>query len=113
MTSQADRHREHDLVPRLGHSTVWNHKFPAMLRTSLVCCALGLTACGFPRPPDVAQCSTSSDCTSTNAPFCVHGTCVASCGINDDCQANLTKPFCEMTTGQCVGCLDGTNCPAD
>ena len=81
--------------------------------TSFVFCMLVLTACGFPRPPDLAQCNLSSDCTSAIAPICIHGTCVASCQVNDHCQGIAGKPFCDMSSGQCVACLDGTNCPTD
>jgi hypothetical protein len=46
-------------------------------------------ACGFPRPLDVPECTGSPDCKSSEA------------------------PFCQVSSGRCVACLDGTSCPTD
>ncbi|HEX3766696.1 MAG TPA: choice-of-anchor Q domain-containing protein [Kofleriaceae bacterium] len=75
--------------------------------------ALALAACGFPRPPDLAQCTTASDCKSPNAPLCVAGSCVAACQANPDCQGVAAMPFCQASSGKCVACLDASACTAD
>lgn len=55
----------------------------------LVFCLATFAACGFPRPPDVPDCTSSEDCKSPGV------------------------PFCQTSSGTCVGCLDGTGCPTD
>lgn len=79
--------------------------------TPLLLCLL--VACGFPRPPDVAECNHSSDCTATSAPYCVDGTCAAACQLDDHCAGLAGTPFCQTASGTCVGCLDATACTAD
>jgi hypothetical protein len=74
---------------------------------------LAAVACGFPRPPDVGQCTTASDCRSTGAPFCVAGSCVAACEANADCADLAATPFCQTSSGKCVACLDASVCSAD
>jgi hypothetical protein len=74
---------------------------------------MAISACSFPKPADVAECRTASDCTSPAAPFCVAGSCVAACQANDDCQGIAATPFCQTTSGQCVACLDASVCSAD
>lgn len=74
---------------------------------------LAAVACGFPRPPDVGQCTTASDCRSTGAPFCVAGSCVAACEANADCADLAATPFCQTSSGKCVACLDASVCAAD
>ncbi len=72
-----------------------------------------LAACGFPKPADVPECKTASDCTSPAAPFCAAGSCVAACQANDDCTRLAGTPFCQTTSGTCVACLDASVCSAD
>lgn len=70
-------------------------------------------ACGFPKPADVPECKIASDCTSPDAPFCAAGNCVAACRANDDCQSLAGTPFCKITSGRCVACLDASVCSGD
>ena len=73
---------------------------------------LVLAACGFPRPPDVAECTTARDCTSPGAPLCASGTCVAACQRDADCDGAPGGRLCQTSTGACVGCRDASDCPA-
>lgn len=75
--------------------------------------AMVLAACGFPRPPDLVQCTSAVDCKSPNAPFCAAGSCVAACQGNDDCAGLADTPFCQTSSGKCVACLDASVCSAD
>jgi hypothetical protein len=75
--------------------------------------AAALVSCSFPKPTDVPECKTASDCTSPAAPFCVAGNCVAACQANADCQSLVDTPFCQTTSGKCVACLDSNACSAD
>ena len=89
---------------------------PPMSRTCLwwlVPSMMAVTACGFPRPADVAECTAASDCKSPAAPFCIGGSCVAACQVNDDCRGLAGTPFCQASTGACVACLDASACSAD
>jgi hypothetical protein len=70
-------------------------------------------ACGFPKPADVLECTAASDCKSPGAPFCVAGQCVVACASNDDCVGRPGTPFCQVSSGSCVGCLDSSVCPGD
>jgi len=72
-----------------------------------------LAACGFPRPPDVLECNTASDCKSPAAPLCIAGSCVAACQASTDCQGLAGTPFCQTTSGKCVACLDASVCLPD
>lgn len=72
-----------------------------------------LAACGFPKPADIPECTTSADCTTRSAPFCVAGACVAACQSSADCTDRADAPFCQTSTGACVACLDATACAAD
>lgn len=74
---------------------------------------MALAACGFPRPPDIAQCTSASDCKSPSAPFCVAGSCAAACQASADCQGLAATPLCQVASGKCVGCLDASTCTAD
>ena len=86
---------------------------PAACGWVLAACGLALAACGFPRPADVAECTAASDCKSPAAPFCIGGSCVAACQVNDDCRGLAGTPFCQVSTGACVACLDASACSAD
>lgn len=86
---------------------------PASHLRWLVPCVMVLAGCGFPRPPDIVQCTSASDCKSPDAPFCVAGSCVAACQANDDCAGLAATPFCQTSSGKCVGCLDASVCSAD
>jgi hypothetical protein len=81
------------------------------VRSALI--ALAIAACGFPHPPDVAECTSSPDCHSVDAPFCIAGSCVAACGSNDDCAGVAATPLCQLDTGACVACIDDASCPTD
>lgn len=74
---------------------------------------MALAACGFPRPPDIIQCTSASDCKSVDAPFCAAGSCAATCQANDDCAGLAATPFCQTSSGKCVGCLDASVCSVD
>lgn len=71
-----------------------------------------VTACGFPRPPDVgddttpAGCSRDQDCSSP-APFCVDTTCTA-CRDATSCPA--TRPVCDAVTHDCRTCVKDSEC---
>lgn len=75
--------------------------------------AMAFSACGFPKPADVPECRTASDCTEPGAVFCVAGSCVAACQASTDCQALASTPFCQVSSGRCVACLDASACTAD
>ena len=79
----------------------------------IILCIAASVGCGFPKPADVAECTTATDCKSPAAPFCVSGTCTGACRIDDDCLGVPDAPLCQASTGICVGCLDGTSCPTD
>lgn len=100
LTSGVAMHR----VPRALH---------ALLVPGIALGATALAACGFPKPADVPECKTASDCTSSAAPFCAAGSCVAACHANDDCQSLAATPFCQTTSGKCVACLDAGACSTD
>jgi hypothetical protein len=83
------------------------------------CARLGLDE---PRPCEVgqackafacvaAECATSAECASPDAPVCIDGLCVASCRSDDDCAGAAGGPRC-AADGACVGCLTGADCPA-
>lgn len=80
---------------------------------AIVLGAAALAACGFPRPPDLPECTSASDCTSAAAPFCIAGSCVAACQASTDCQGFAGMPFCQTASGKCVACLDASACSAD
>jgi hypothetical protein len=84
-------------------------------RTEGVCCVteadcaqLGV---GEPRPCEVgqacrafecvaAECATSAECTSPDAPVCIDGLCVASCRVDADCAGAASGPHC-ASDGAC------------
>jgi hypothetical protein len=74
---------------------------------------VAIAACGFPRPADLPECRSASDCKSPDAPFCIASGCVAACRANDDCQGLAGTPFCQASSGRCVACLDASVCSAD
>jgi len=74
---------------------------------------LVLAACGFPKPAEIGACEMASDCTSTDAPFCVAGHCVGACVRDDDCGDRIGTPLCDSTTGACVGCRAAADCPLE
>lgn len=80
---------------------------------SLLICAIAASACGFPKPGDVAECTGPSDCKASSAPFCIGGNCVAACASNQDCAPFAATPFCESQSGSCVACLDSSVCPTN
>lgn len=80
---------------------------------SLALCLAALAACGFPKPADVPECRSASDCKSLEAPFCIAGSCVAACQASSDCQGLAGTPFCQASSGKCVACLDASVCSAD
>lgn len=98
------------IVPRVFHrASISPQGRLRWLASSLI----ALAACGFPRPADVAECASATDCKSPSAPFCVGGSCVAACGANEDCAGFADTPFCQTASGKCVACVDGSACSAD
>lgn len=71
--------------------------------------AVSLAACGFPKPPDLGACATASDCKSPGAPFCQisSGTCVA---CLDASVCSVDKPVCDAAAGSCRGCARDDEC---
>lgn len=71
-----------------------------------------VTACGFPRPPDIgddatpAGCSRDPDCGGTT-PFCVNTACVA-CRDSTACPA--TRPVCDLVSHDCRTCVQDSEC---
>lgn len=59
-----------------------------------------------------AECSTSAECTSPDAPVCVRNVCVASCEADADCAGAAGGPIC-AEDGACVGCLTDAGCSPD
>ena len=60
-----------------------------------------------------AECSSAADCTSPEAPTCLHGLCVAGCAVDDDCAGVAGTPRCDAADATCVGCLSNDQCSAD
>jgi hypothetical protein len=60
----------------------------------------------------VAECQTSEDCTSPEAPTCLDNLCVAGCKVDDDCRGISDRPHC-ADDGLCVGCTSSEQCPVD
>jgi hypothetical protein len=56
-----------------------------------------------------AQCTTSADCTSADAPICENQMCVAKCTTDDECVGISGRPFC-ATDGACVACVMDSQC---
>lgn len=88
--------------------------------TAADCVMLGLDA---PRPCDVgqacrafqcvaAECATSADCSSSEAPVCADNLCVASCRTDANCAGAAGGPRC-ADEGVCVGCLAAADCSPD
>lgn len=70
-----------------------------------------VTACGFPRPPDIsddttAGCSRDQDCGSPT-PFCVNTACAA---CRDSTSCPLTRPVCDMVSHDCRTCAKDSEC---
>jgi hypothetical protein len=77
------------------------------IRTSLL--LLAITACGFPRPPDVgddAGCVRDDQC-GGSTPFCIEGSC-AVCRMSTTCPA--TAPVCDLTSHDCRACAKDSEC---
>ena len=93
----------------------------ACCATDEQCAALGA---GELRPCDIgqacssdftcvaAECTTSADCTSPDAPVCSLGLCVSSCRVDEDCADVAGRPMC-ASDGVCVGCETADQCPLD
>ncbi len=90
--------------------------------TAETCAAAGLT--DELRPCEVgqackayecvaAECTTSAECTSPEAPTCLHGLCAAGCAVDDDCAGVAGRPRCDVVDATCVGCTSSDQCPAD
>ena len=60
-----------------------------------------------------AECATSADCASPDAPTCLGGLCVAGCSLDDDCAGVAGRPHCDAGAATCVGCTSGAQCSAD
>lgn len=60
-----------------------------------------------------AECKSAADCTSPEAPACLHGLCVAGCAVDDDCAGVAGQPRCDASEATCVGCLSNDQCLAD
>lgn len=58
-----------------------------------------------------AECTSAADCALPDAPVCVHGLCVASCRVDDDCAGAAGGPRC-AEDGACVGCFTNADCPS-
>jgi len=74
-------------------------------------CAVG-QACAPDFTCVAAQCETSADCTSPDAPICAHNLCIGACTTDDDCAGVTGRPYCSADQ-TCVGCLDASHCPAN
>lgn len=85
-------------------------RLPALYRGFALGLA-SLAACGFPRPPDVPDCTSSADCKSPGAPFCQTstGTCV---GCVDGTSCSADKPVCDASSHVCRGCDRDDECPS-
>jgi len=59
-----------------------------------------------------AECATSADCTSPDAPVCSLGLCVSNCRVDADCADVAGRPLC-AADGVCVGCETDDQCPAE
>jgi hypothetical protein len=90
--------------------------------TADTCAAAGLT--DEVRPCEVgqackayecvaAECATSADCASPEAPACRDGLCVAGCTADDDCAGIAGRPRCDARDAACVGCTSSDQCPAE
>ncbi len=73
---------------------------------TLVCLSAGPSA-------GACQCSASSDCTTPTTPICdgMSKLCVG-CTTNAQCNAKKAGDVCETATGDCVDCLQNTDCAA-
>ena len=61
---------------------------------------------------DCVACLDSTNCGSSLAacdPVTYH--CVASCGSDADCTADVGRPFCDVTRKLCVECVGNQDCP--
>lgn len=74
-------------------------------------CAVG-QACAPDFTCVAAQCETSADCTSPDAPICANNLCIGLCTSDDDCAGVAGRPYCSADQ-TCVGCLDASQCPAN
>lgn len=58
-----------------------------------------------------AECASSAECASPDAPVCVDSLCVEACRTDDNCVGAAGGPIC-ADDGACVGCLGDADCPA-
>lgn len=78
----------------------------------------GITPCDTGRTCDMtgtcvaAQCTTSADCTSPDAPICENDLCVATCTTDDECMGIDGRPYC-AADGTCVACTSDAQCASD
>ena len=56
------------------------------------------------------DCTDDDQCEVEGA-LCDAGACVLPCADEGDCNADV--PICDPGTGNCVGCVDSDDCPAD
>jgi hypothetical protein len=83
---------------------------PILSRMVLVAASQAVfVACGFPKPADVPECTTATDCKSPASPFCVSGTCTAGCLDGTNCPTD--KPVCDAEQHTCRGCDRDDECP--
>jgi hypothetical protein len=57
-------------------------------------------------------CTTSSDCTSPNTPYCVDTVCVGACSDDESCIGAAGGSHCSQG-GSCVACTEDSHCGAD
>lgn len=85
---------------------------PTSSRIALSLLVALVTACGFPRPPDIgddatpAGCSRDQDCTGAT-PFCVNAACAA-CRDSTSCPA--ARPVCDLVSHDCRTCVRDSEC---
>jgi hypothetical protein len=60
------------------------------------------------------QCMTNADCGTGTTPACwlADHTCHAPCTSSQQCQNGNNASICNTSTGACVGCNSGTDCPS-
>ncbi len=72
-------------------------------------CPAGFT-CGTGQTCE-RQCTVDSDCPRPGFNICNPNTFVCTqCAVDDDCAMVTHAPFCDSTTGMCVGCINDMSC---
>jgi hypothetical protein len=56
------------------------------------------------------DCLGDGDCGDEARPFCIAGTCVPACSIDQDCENAVVAPRCDTTRHACVQCLREFDC---